>query len=286
MYIEFEHPKKILSEKSKEIKDDLYKSAKSDKLGITLTFDGWKNVVHQKLLGVVLINSCGKNLIWDVKDISGDLQNWNVVYKYATDLFEELRTQEIKILSLVTDSASENVAASAIFRLRGFSTSKSTSTLAPNKNTLKFNPIKLIGDSTTSTDEMSMDLNDSTLSTANQSSSSEPVTATLGIAIEPISIVEAELATLPPSNLSNTNSATNSTTIPNFDLINQITMNILKNLYNYVTSFATTSIPFGSDAIGTGNSFLSLKLFQEWYDSYTRKVKMDPNMVLKEDNPL
>ncbi|CAH1763207.1 20392_t:CDS:2 [Entrophospora sp. SA101] len=175
---------------------------------------------------------------------------------------------------------------SAIFRLRGFSTSKSTSTLAPNKNTLKFNPIKLIGDSTTSTDEMSMDLNDSTLSTANQSSSSEPVTATLGIAIEPISIVEAELATLPPSNLSNTNSATNSTTIPNFDLINQITMNILKNLYNYVTSFATTSIPFGSDAIGTGNSFLSLKLFQEWYDSYTRKVKMDPNMVLKEDNPL
>ncbi|CAJ0911981.1 1510_t:CDS:2, partial [Entrophospora sp. SA101] len=102
---------KILSEKSKEIKDDLYKSAKSDKLGITLTFDGWKNVVHQKLLGVVLINSCGKNLIWDVKDISGDLQNWNVVYKYATDLFEELRTQEIKILSLVTDSASENVAA-------------------------------------------------------------------------------------------------------------------------------------------------------------------------------
>nr|CAG8644206.1 14082_t:CDS:2 [Entrophospora candida] len=175
---------------------------------------------------------------------------------------------------------------SAIFRLRGFSTSKSTSTLAPNTNTPTFNPIKLIGNSTTSTDEMSMDLNDSTLPTTNQSSSSEPVTATLGIAIEPISVVEAELATLPPSNSSNTNSATNSTTIPNFDLINQITMNILKNLYNYVTSFATTSIPFGSDAIGAGDFFLSLKSFQDWYDSYTRKVKLDPNKVLKGDNPM
>ncbi|CAJ0837748.1 6497_t:CDS:2 [Entrophospora sp. SA101] len=129
---------------------------------------------------------------------------------------------------------------SAIFRLRGFSTSKSTSTLAPNTNTPTFNPIKLIGNSTTSTDEI---------------------------------------------NSSNTISATNGT-IPNFDLINQITMNILKNLYNYVTSFATTSIPFGSDAIGAGDFFLSLKSFQDWYDSYTRKVKMDPNKVLKGDNPM
>ncbi|CAJ0910427.1 2958_t:CDS:2 [Entrophospora sp. SA101] len=111
------------------------------------------------------------------------------------------------------------------------------------------------------------------------------LTATLGIAIEPISVVEAELATLPSSNSSNTISATNGT-IPNFDLINQITMNILKNLYNYVTSFATTSIPFGSDAIGAGDFFLSLKSFQDWYDSYTRKVKMDPNKVLKGDNPM
>ena len=98
------------------------------------------------------------------------------------------------------------------------------------------------------------------------------ITATLGISIEPINVVEEQIATLPQSNAAVPENAS------------QITLYILKNLYNYVTSFASSVVPFGAQKIGTGDLYLSTKVFQDWYDGFMRKVTMNPNIVLKNES--
>ncbi|CAG8825669.1 23318_t:CDS:2, partial [Gigaspora rosea] len=49
----------------------LLSNIQTDKLGIILTYDGWKNVKKESLLGIAIINSKGKTLIWGAEDISG-----------------------------------------------------------------------------------------------------------------------------------------------------------------------------------------------------------------------
>ncbi|CAG8687218.1 21600_t:CDS:2 [Cetraspora pellucida] len=56
----------------------------TDQLGVTLTYDSWKNIKKKSLLGIALINSKGKILIWKNK---------------------------IRVNCLITDSASEFMAA-------------------------------------------------------------------------------------------------------------------------------------------------------------------------------
>ncbi|CAG8695930.1 23234_t:CDS:2, partial [Cetraspora pellucida] len=63
----------------------------TDKLGVTLMYDGWKNIKKESLLGITLINSKGKTLIW-------------------------LKEDNIKVNCLVTDSASEFMAARSCLR--------------------------------------------------------------------------------------------------------------------------------------------------------------------------
>lgn len=94
----------------------------------------------------------------------------------------------------------------------------------------------------------------------------------MGISIEPINVVEQQISSLPQQ----TNAS-----IPDYTA--QISANILKNLYNYVTSFATLIVPFDAQKIGIGNSYISTKIFQDWYDGFMRKVMMDPNIVLKNE---
>ncbi|KAF0438086.1 DUF775-domain-containing protein [Gigaspora margarita] len=157
---------------------------------------------------------------------------------------------------------------SAIFRLRG---SVIPGTNA-SSNAFSFGSNKLI--TNYNTDDMSMDVNELTSTTTS-------VTATVGISIEPIAMVDSQIATLPQTfNQPQTSSSGGITP----ELISQITQNTIRNLYNYATSFATSSTPFGSQIIGTGNTFISAKIFQDWYETFTRKVKIDPNIVLKDDN--
>jgi hypothetical protein len=99
------------------------------------------------------------------------------------------------------------------------------------------------------------------------------ITATLGISIEPINVVEGQISSLPQQS---------NASIPEYT--NQISTNILKNLYNYITSFATSMVPFEAQKIGIGNSYISTKVFQDWYDGFMRKVMMDPNIVLKNES--
>jgi len=45
-------------------------------------------------------------------------------------------------------------------------------------------------------------------------------------------------------------------------------------------------VPFGAQTIGTGNLYISTKVFQDWYDGFMRKITMDPNFVLKNESDI
>jgi hypothetical protein len=60
----------ILKDASKDIIKSIEKKAKADSIGVTLTIDGWTNVVNQNLIGSVLITSKGEVLVWKAYDIS------------------------------------------------------------------------------------------------------------------------------------------------------------------------------------------------------------------------
>ncbi|CAG8446361.1 3356_t:CDS:2 [Ambispora leptoticha] len=195
--------------------------------------------------------------------------NHIVVFLLGTIAFEPGYAATVHFLWPGPDGAStwkllgmlSNEKPSAIFRLRGTIIPGSGSS-STNLNSPKF----LTGGNT------SMDMND-------MSDTTPQVTATLGISIEPIALVESQMANLP------THVKTDSMLTP--DNIGQAAANILKNLYNYVTSFATSSPPMGMQLIGQNinmyQSYIPLKVFQDWYDGFMRKVKIDPGMVLKGD---
>lgn len=61
---------KILKDTSEDIIKSIETKAKADLVGVTLTIDGWTNVVNQNLLGSVLITSKGEVLVWKAYDIS------------------------------------------------------------------------------------------------------------------------------------------------------------------------------------------------------------------------
>ena len=102
---------RILKEATKRISVNLLDDAKDDPLGITLAFDGWKNVSRQHLLGVILINSSGGVIIWKAIDCKGKRRTGDDIVQITEELFAELQQENIKVNGLVTDSASENTAA-------------------------------------------------------------------------------------------------------------------------------------------------------------------------------
>ncbi|RCH83411.1 hypothetical protein CU098_003009, partial [Rhizopus stolonifer] len=101
--------------------------------------------------------------------------------------------------------------------------------------------------------------------------------ATLGISIEPIQVVEQEIATLQSANMS---TALMKTTA-NVSQVGQVAGKVLENLYNYVTSFTVQTMPVHAIPLGqlTENGYLPLKTFQTWYDNLSRKLATNPNYL-------
>lgn len=102
--------------------------------------------------------------------------------------------------------------------------------------------------------------------------------ATLGISIEPIAVVQQELSTL------NQNATISSALVKpgmNVTQVGQMAGRILENLYNYVTSFTVQNLPMGAIPLGqlTENGYLPLKTFQTWYENLSRKLASNPNYL-------
>ena len=81
-----------------------------DPQGVTLTFDGWKNVSKESILGVVLNTSKGQTLVWDAMNISADQgRAVDVIEKVEELMFHDtskVKQHGVKVIAVVTDSAS------------------------------------------------------------------------------------------------------------------------------------------------------------------------------------
>ncbi|KAF9994179.1 hypothetical protein BGZ80_000971 [Entomortierella chlamydospora] len=179
-----------------------------------------------------------------------------------------------------------NEKASAIFRLKTANNPRSHSPIANSSG-----------------NDMSMDTPDT--------SSAAPITATLGISIEPIDNVMSQVASLqslPTISTSNTAAVVSSNALVPLsaanikpDSVAAIAQKVMSHLYNHVTSFATSMLPPGSTVLvpaggpgsaanvlasagasGPDSSFLPVKAFNDWYQNVIRKAKTDPMFLTRD----
>ncbi|CAG8788444.1 9704_t:CDS:1, partial [Acaulospora morrowiae] len=80
-----------------DLKTTQLKIISKDKYGVTLAFDGWKNVAKQSLLGSILITSDGKTIVWKADDISGIRSCWPDIIAKTKNLLLEIEKEGIQI---------------------------------------------------------------------------------------------------------------------------------------------------------------------------------------------
>ena len=102
---------RILNTNSETIKDVLIDIAQKDAFGVTVCFDGWKNVKKQEIMGSVLITSDGQVLIWGGEDVSRNNLRWKDIKEFSLNFLGDLDKKNIKYNAIITDSASQNQAA-------------------------------------------------------------------------------------------------------------------------------------------------------------------------------
>jgi hypothetical protein len=101
-------------------------------------------------------------------------------------------------------------------------------------------------------------------------SDSEPVTITLGISIEPIALIEQQLASL----RSKSNTGSLGTTPAPLTTITKptppttlIAQRILKHLFNFLSSFTTP------------DGMIEVKAFQAWWEKFQARLNQDPSFL-------
>ncbi|CAG8582194.1 11180_t:CDS:2 [Paraglomus brasilianum] len=83
---------------------------------VTLMFDGWKNVRCQEVLGAVLLSPSNQIYIWGAEDISLESQRTPDVMRTMRAFLQRAEDQNIRIGTIVTDSASSFAAARRLMR--------------------------------------------------------------------------------------------------------------------------------------------------------------------------
>ncbi len=78
----------VLEKATSKISETILNDAINDNLDIMLTFDGWKNVTRQNLLGSVLFTSDNKMIIWKIEDISEKRYTGDIVINETKKSFE------------------------------------------------------------------------------------------------------------------------------------------------------------------------------------------------------
>ncbi|CAG8592318.1 14687_t:CDS:2, partial [Gigaspora rosea] len=102
---------RILTKATDEVNTTIKELVHKDKIGITIAFDGWRNVMNQELMGMVFVTSSGETLIWGAEDISIERQRQEEVISRIRALFDEAKELNIRVNGLVTDSAEAYAAA-------------------------------------------------------------------------------------------------------------------------------------------------------------------------------
>ena len=106
---------RVLDDESKALENEMTQTLKNDSVGVTLSFDGWTNVLNQNLLGSVFITSEGKVIIWKAVNVSDELERWKEVIEKTETLFKEIDKMGVNLIAVVTDSAPSYAAARYVF---------------------------------------------------------------------------------------------------------------------------------------------------------------------------
>jgi len=96
---------KILGDAVKELDETMLEKLKLDRIGVTMSFDGWTNVREQELMGTVLMTSDGQPFVWQAVDISTERTTAIEVMSKTESMISKVSNMEIKLLAIVTDSA-------------------------------------------------------------------------------------------------------------------------------------------------------------------------------------
>lgn len=149
--------------------------------------------------------------------------------------------------------------------------------------------------------------NDMTMEGDSPGSRSTPITATLGISMEPIDVVISQISSMSSTSTSSTTTSSMSSIPSNAliplsaastssspDSVVAMAQKVMSHLYNHVTSFATAVLPPGSTVLvptggpgssmnvlaggaqATDSSYLPVKAFNDWFQNVVRKAKADP----------
>lgn len=101
----------ILKESVKECQREIEYMASADKIGVTISLDGWKNVLKQNILGLVIIRSDGQVLVWGAQNISGHRGDAKEAVNQISSFIKNSQSKNVNINAVVTDSASAYTAA-------------------------------------------------------------------------------------------------------------------------------------------------------------------------------
>jgi len=107
---------RILKDATNEVQTVIKDLACKDQIGVTIAFDGWRNIVWQELMGIVFITSSGEVLIWGAEDISIERHRQAEVISRIQVLLEKTKELNIRVNCIVTDSAASYAAARRFLR--------------------------------------------------------------------------------------------------------------------------------------------------------------------------
>jgi hypothetical protein len=95
----------ILSDVVKDFDAMMLEKLVLDRVGITLSFDGWTNVREQELMGTVLMSSDGQPYVWKAVDVSSERATTLEVMTKIEEMVSKINELHIPLLAIVTDSA-------------------------------------------------------------------------------------------------------------------------------------------------------------------------------------
>jgi len=95
----------ILSDVVKDFDTMMLEKLVLDRIGITLSFDGWTNVREQELMGSILMSSDGQPYVWKATDISNERATTLEVINKIEEMILKINELHIPLLAIVTDSA-------------------------------------------------------------------------------------------------------------------------------------------------------------------------------------
>lgn len=95
----------ILEDAVKDLDKAMLEKLKLDRIGVTMSFDGWTNVREQELMGTVLVTSDGQPYAWQATDISSERATTIEVISKTEGMISKVNDMKITLLAIVTDSA-------------------------------------------------------------------------------------------------------------------------------------------------------------------------------------